>query len=282
MQSEGIRFQGISQLFSVSTPLFDGPIDLLLHLVKTNELSVTRVSLAEVAEQYMQCLDMMRSFDLEIAGEYLVIAATLLSIKSSVLLNEPVELVADEEGNLYDPYEALLAQLREAAIYQDAALELGRRSMLGVDVFEGPSLLRYVDARPREYCRHDPVLLGKAFSRLLQKASERGVSITISVDSVSIVERMMKVLKLLEESNGPVVFYALVPDVTSRASVISTFVALLELCKRGAITVVQNDSFEEIFIALSGTDVDPCELASDFDEVSGASTGRELDGAANA
>ena len=110
---ESASFTAVPQFFSVQTPLFDGPIDLLLHLVKTNELPITKLSLAEVAEQYMQCLDMMRSLDLEIAGEYLVIAATLLSIKSSVLLDEPVEMVPDEEGNLYDPYEALLEQLGE-------------------------------------------------------------------------------------------------------------------------------------------------------------------------
>ncbi|NMC63810.1 MAG: segregation/condensation protein A, partial [SAR324 cluster bacterium] len=95
MQSEAVKFQGLSQLFNVSLPLFDGPIDLLLHLVKTNELPISKVSLAEVAEQYMQCLELMKSLDLDVAGEYLVIAATLLAIKSSFLLNEPVELVMD-------------------------------------------------------------------------------------------------------------------------------------------------------------------------------------------
>ena len=254
-----------SGAFRVRTPLFDGPIDLLLHLVKTRELPIEKVSLSEVAEQYMECLDLMRSFDLEIAGEYLLIAATLLSIKSSVLLNEPVEFVADEDGNLFDPHEALLEQLRKAAIYQDAARELGTRDMLGIDVFEGSSLLRFVDPGPVEYCNHDPILLGKAFSKLLQRAAEKGVSVTITVDSVSIVERMMGVLKRLEQSEGPLVFYALVPDQTSKASIISTFVALLELCKRGAISIIQDDSLE-IFIGLSGTRIDTSVLRSDFDD----------------
>ena len=271
----------VSQAFRVQTPLFDGPIDLLLHLVKVRELSIEKLALSEVAEQYMHCLDLMRSFDLEIAGEYLLIAATLLSIKSSVLLNEPVELVADEEGNLYDPQEALLEQLRKAAIYQDAARELGTREMLGIDVFEGSSLLRYVDAAPVEYCNHDPILLGKAFSKLLQKAAAQGISLTITVDSVSIVERMMGVLKRLEQSEGPVVFHALVPDQTSRASIISTFVALLELCKRGAITVVQDDAFDTIYIGHSGQQIDTSTLESDFDEA-GNGSGEEVSGVVNA
>lgn len=279
-KSEALKFKGISQLFSVRTPLFDGPIDLLLHLVKTNELPIAKVALAEVAEQYLNCLDLMRSFDLEVAGEYLVIAATLLSIKSHVLLNDPVELVPDEDGNLHDPYEALLEQLREAAIYQDAASLLGQRSMLGEEVFDAPSLLRYVDAAPRQYQQHDPTVLGKAIARLLQKASERGTCLTIQFDSVSITERMMSVLRHLESSEGPVVFFALIPDISSRISIVATFIALLELCKRGAIKVVQESAADSIFIALTGTEFDFAGLRSDFDL---EETGEvKVDGAANA
>ncbi len=279
LPAEVPEFKGISQLFSVTTPLFDGPIDLLLHLVKTNELPIAKVALAEVAEQYLNCLDLMRSFDLEVAGEYLVIAANLLSIKSHVLLNEPVELIPDEDGNLYDPYEALLQQLREAAIYQDAAVMLGQRNMLGEEVFDAPSLLRYVDAAPREYQKHDPTLLGKAIVRLLQKASESGTCLTIQFDSVSITERMMSVLRRLESEEGPVVFFALIPDITSRISIVATFVALLELCKRGAIKVVQETAADSIFIALTGTQFDAAGLRSDFDEDAGE---REIEGTANA
>ncbi len=90
------EFEEYPHFFEVQVDLFKGPIDLLLHLVKQKELPLEEISLAEVADQYMHCLEQMRRFDLEIAGEYLVIAATLLSIKSSHLLNEPVELVEDD------------------------------------------------------------------------------------------------------------------------------------------------------------------------------------------
>ncbi|RIL11386.1 MAG: segregation/condensation protein A, partial [Proteobacteria bacterium] len=103
-----------AHFFEVKLDVFDGPIDLLLHLVKQNELPIEKVSLAKVASQYLECLEKMRYFDLDVAGEYLVIAATLVSIKSSILLNQPVELVEDEEGNLVDPHEELLNRLREA------------------------------------------------------------------------------------------------------------------------------------------------------------------------
>ncbi|MCB0334091.1 MAG: segregation/condensation protein A, partial [Bdellovibrionales bacterium] len=142
--------------FEVQLAFFQGPIDLLLHLVKRNELSIETVSLAEVASQYLECLDKMRQFDLEVAGEYLVIAATLLAIKSSVLLDEPIELVEDEDGNLVDPHEELLRRLREAEVYKDGAQALGQRHMYGIDVFSPPSLLSKVKAPPSEIKDHDP------------------------------------------------------------------------------------------------------------------------------
>ena len=134
--------------FQVQLELFDGPIDLLLHLVKKNELAIERIALAKVATQYMECVERMRSMNLDMVAEYLVIAATLLSVKSSVLLNEPVELVVDEEGNLVDPHKVLLERLREAQVYREGASSLAQRKLLGQDVFSGPSHLKRVPAPP--------------------------------------------------------------------------------------------------------------------------------------
>jgi segregation and condensation protein A len=88
-----------SRFFEVKLELFDGPLDLLLHLVKKKELPIEKVSLSEVTGQYLECIKSLRYYDVEVAAEYLVIAATLLSVKASVLLNEPVELVPDENGD---------------------------------------------------------------------------------------------------------------------------------------------------------------------------------------
>ncbi|MBX7145427.1 MAG: segregation/condensation protein A [Oligoflexia bacterium] len=256
-----------SHFFEVKLDLFNGPIDLLLHLVKQRELPLEKVSLAAVADQYMQCIEDMRHYDLEVAGEYLVIAATLVSMKSSILLNEPVELVQDEDGNLVDPHEQLLRRLREAEVYKDAASHLGRTPVLGLDVFAPPSSLKdYEDVEVR-LCDHDPLLLGKAFQKVLEKAGTDTKLITISVDSVTIVERMVGILDRLRTA-GPkgVVFYSLIPDLSSRGAIISTFVALLELCKRQAIRVRQERSWEDIFIAISDGEVQSAGLTSEFDE----------------
>ena len=248
--------------------LFDGPIDLLLHLVKRNELPIETLSLAEVAAQYMQCIQEMRELDLEVAGEYLVIAATLLSIKSSILLNEPVELVLDDEGNLVDPHEELLRRLREAQIYREGAQFLGGRSMLGVDVFEPQSLLGDIEAPEVRYKPHDAILLGLAFKALLKRVGKTNPTFTISVDSVTIVERMMSIVDRLRNAAAPVAFEDLVPDQTSRGSIISSFLALLELAKRQMIQVRQDGMFSSVTIALIGAESvnELPKMESEFDQ----------------
>ena len=254
-----------SHFFKVNLNLFRGPIDLLLHLVKSNELEITKISLADVTGQYMNCLENMQKIDLDIAGEYLVIAATLLSIKSCVLLNKPVELIEDEDGNLVDPHEELLRKIREAEIYKEGAYHLSHRDILGVDVFAPPSLLKTIVAPPEKYAEHDPLLLGKAFRKILDKLGSEAALYTITVDSVTIVERMMRVVDILKSFNGSVVFDKLIDDITSRPAVIGTFIALLELCKRQVISVKQDQSFDEIRIALADGHQEFRDFDSEFD-----------------
>lgn len=262
-------YEEYPHFFQVKLDLFDGPIDLLLHLVKVNELPIEKVSLAEVTDQYLNCLEEMRRFDLEIAGEYLVIAATLLSIKSSILLQEPVELVEDDSGSLVDPHDELLRRLKEAEVYKEGANSLGSRGLYGIDVFPGSASLKDVKSAPTTFKDHDPMLLGMAFQKLLKEAKGEEDVYTIELESVSIVERMMEVLNILRESSDKVQFKSLVPDLTRKSSIISTFIALLELCKRQVIHVQQEThagiEVENIYIALAVEELDMQNLRSDFD-----------------
>lgn len=258
--------EGYSHFFEVKLDQFNGPIDLLLHLVKQRELPIEQVSLAAVADQYMQCIVAVRDYDLEVAGEYLVIAATLLSIKSSILLNEPVELVEDEEGNLIDPHEELLRRLREAQIYKDGAEHLGRTPLLGVDVFSPPSCLDEFEDPETKFAQHDALLLGKAFKRVLEKSGASLDLITISVDSVSIVDRMMKIVDTLKASPQGLEFSGLIPDCCSKAAIVSTLIACLELCKRQAIHVRQDKEFDRILISIASENQQLGELHTEFDD----------------
>lgn len=249
--------------FNVSVGGFEGPIDLLLHLVKKNELEVTKLSLATVCEQYLACLSQMRvSLDLEMAGDYLVIAATLLSIKSSILLNKPVEFVEDSEGNLIDPHEELLRRLKEAQVYKDSALELGSYEYLHIDVFPPKATLREVRSVDMGLQPHEAYLLSKAFWKMLKQLDDRKVY-QVVLESVSILDRMNNVMDRLNISNGQLNFLELTRDVKSKGQLIGTFLALLELCKRQAISVMQSQDSEEIYVALAGiglTDLQPSEF----------------------
>lgn len=258
-------FEAKSQFFEVRLDLFDGPIDLLLHLVKQNELPIEKISLAQVTAQYLECIEEMRDLDLEIAGEYLVIAATLVSIKSSMVLNQPVEFVADEDGNLVDPHEELLRRLREAEVYRDGARHLATRHLLGIDVFSSPGVVFPGEEPEFVLKNHDALLLGKAFHKLLLKAGDAAPLMTISVDSVSIVERMIGVLDFLKISTGGVGFDRLVADPSNRGAIISTFLALLELCKRQVVHVRQSEVFDDIVVELKSADVDAAKLTSEYD-----------------
>jgi len=256
--------------FEVRLERFDGPIDLLLHLVKQNELPIEKISLAQVTSQYLECVEEMRDVDLEIAGEYLVIAATLVSIKSSIVRNQPVEFVADEDGNLVDPHEELLRRLREAEVYRDGAKHLASRHLLGIDVFSSSGVMLPGEEPEFVLKDHDAMLLGKAMLKLLQKAGGSAPLMTISVDSVSIVERMIGVLDHLKlaSSSAPgkaVAFERLVSDPSNRGTVISTFLAVLELCKRQVVQVRQSEVFDEIVVELRSGDVDAAKLTSEYD-----------------
>lgn len=257
--------------FAVQLELFDGPLDLLLHLVKVRELPIEKISLAQVASQYLKCLELMEEFDLEIAGEYLVIAATLVSIKSSVLLQQPVEFVTDEDGNLVDPHEELLRRLREAQVYQDSARELGVRSMLDVDVFAPVSSLKQIQKPPAKYRDHDPLLLGEAFRRVLKGAGKEADPMLFTIDSISIVERMMKTLEALKLAGGRIAFTGLLPKQFDCGVLLGTFIALLELCKRQVIGVVQDED-DEIFIMLRSETVTTEGFESEFDSTAEATS----------
>jgi len=263
-QIEKGKIPDTGSFFELRLEHFDGPIDLLLHLVKKNELPIERISLAQVASQYMNCIDRMKQLDLEVAGEYLVIAATLLSVKSAMLLNEKVELVEDEDGNLVDPHEELLNRLREAEIYKQGALELASRHLLGFDVFSSRSELGSIKAPPVEYKNHDPMLLGKAFKKMLDGVGEEE-RLTITLESVSIIETMMFILNTLKNERQAVSFEDLVAEPEKRSSIIATFLALLELSKRQLLSVNQEHPDADIRIALVSASIDTESLGSEFD-----------------
>lgn len=261
--------------FAVKLEAFDGPLDLLLHLVKERELEIELISLAEVTQQYLDYIDRMRGLDLEIAAEYLVVAATLVSIKASILLADPIDLELNPDDVMLDPHKELLLRLREAQVYKQGADQLAARKVLGVDVFATPSILNEIDPPDPGLRSHDILLLGEAFRKLLQRSGSDSNLMKIELSPVSVVEKMMGVLEILKTARSGIDFIKLVGESYDRGSIVVCFIALLELTKRRAISIKQDGVFGAIIVSLGSEDLESEGLESEFDTQSNGEDKKE-------
>jgi segregation and condensation protein A len=229
--------------YAVKLAFFEGPLDLLLHLIRENEVDVTEISIARVAEQYLEYLELMRELQLDIAAEYLVMAATLAWIKSRMLV--PVESGVEEaEGP--DPRAELVARLLEYQRFQQAAGELDRRPLLGRDVFAPAGVAPDPADRDPATCEVRVSLfeLIEAFRGVLHRAHDAGRVHEVVVETLTVRERMIAVMDQLASAES-VEFTDLLPPGSGparRALVIATFLALLELTRLAAVRIYQGVS----------------------------------------
>lgn len=238
----------------VSLPVFEGPLDLLLYLIKKAEVDIYDIEIASITDQYLAYLEQMARHDLEIAGEFLVVAANLIYIKSRTLLpadQQPPEEEAEEE----DPRWELIRQLVEYKKFKDAAGDFGARERLR-------ELIYHRKAKPvvaaAESGLKKPVLgrvsvldLVKAFQTVLQRARERDGFKEIYEDKFSVSDKIQAILELIER-DGRLRFFELFNDMTSRTEIAVTFLALLELIRLKQLKCVQSDVFGDIDILRVG------------------------------
>lgn len=246
-------------MYRFKLDVFEGPLDLLLHLVKKNEVEVNDVPTATITEQYLGYLEMMHDLQLDVAGEYLVMAATLLLIKSRTLLPASEEDLEEEE---LDTRANLVRQLLEYQRYREASLELSERPLLNRDVFTRPLLdadseelaeLKADDGPPR--VRATVWELFEAFRRILKKADEVEPVHDVEFEQVSLRDRARLVLDRLR-STRCIDFETLFADGATRLEVIVTFLALLELVRLKAVTATQEERFGRIVVELLAADAD--------------------------
>lgn len=226
---------------------FDGPLDLLLQLVKNNELEISKIALAQVCQQYLDCIQNLPDLDLDVASEYLVIAATLVSIKSDLLLNKPVEIIENDETGTSDLHDELLRKLREVELYKNAAGALHQYKILDIDVFATKSQLKYYQAPDTGLAEHDMTLLVKAFHRILKKIDDRKVY-KVVLDSVSIAERVSHIQDTLEKNSGILKVEDLYLESENKGELIGSFMAILELCKRQVVFVKQSGADADLML----------------------------------
>jgi segregation and condensation protein A len=223
--------------------IFEGPLDLLLHLIKKNEVSITDIPIATITEQYLATLELMQNLSLDVAGEFLVMAATLIHIKSRMLLPAGDDAADEDEG--VDPHEELVRRLLEYQRYKEAAAELEQRDLLTRDVFvRSPTPTEEVG--PRGFREVSVFELLGALKRIIDRLPKDTVH-EVALDKITVREKMTLLLETLR-AHGSVFFESLFVEVKSRVEVVVTFLAMLELVKVRAIRIFQEEMAGPIMI----------------------------------
>jgi len=221
---------------NVQLEMYGGPLDLLLHLIKKNEVSITDIPIALITEQYLETLDVMRNLNLDFAGEFVAMASTLIHIKSRMLLPPEEGEVDDDDG--MDPREELVRRLLEYERFKEASEELGKREILNRDVFIRSSEI-VEEVESNEFAPVSLFDLISALRRVLEKLPEDVVH-TVVLEHISVREKMTKILDVLHHI-GTADFHSLFEGAVSKMEVVVTFLALLELIKMRAVMVNQDE-----------------------------------------
>jgi segregation and condensation protein A len=242
---EQLDFESVLGDFPVRLVNFEGPLDLLLHLIKKNELNIYDIPIAIITEQYLEYLDLMSELDLDVAGEFLVMAATLIHIKSRMLLPRPDPTQEDPDE---DPREVLMRQLVEHQRFKAAAELLHEREIQRSAQWGRPDgrVSEVVGEAPEPEVEVDLFSLMTAFRQVLERARQRP-RVVLPAEQIPIETRIEQMLTRLSETDA-CGFEDLFADVATRAGMIVTFLALLEMIRLKLVRVFQQGSFGPIRI----------------------------------
>ncbi len=218
---------------------FEGPLDVLLHLIRSQELDIFDIPIALIARQYMEILERQTAIDLEAAGDYLVMASTLMQLKSRMLLPRQE---TDDEGNEIDPRQELVAQLIAYEQFRALAAELDERPRVLRDIFLRP-IFPEADEVQRPLPEADLSMLLTAFRRVLRRIGGE-VRHRIFTETISVREQMGRLLERLQL--GRVDLHEFLGEQPGKEALVTTMLALLELWRQQAIVVIQSESYGPI------------------------------------
>ncbi|MBH0018971.1 segregation/condensation protein A [Pseudoalteromonas sp. SWXJ133] len=224
---------------------FEGPLDLLLYLIKKHKLDVLELSIFSITEQYVSYVEMMTEFQLELAGEYLVMAALLAQIKSRLLLPVHEELQEEE-----DPRAELIKRLQEYELFKQAAENLDDIPRVGRDIFIAHAAMPISEDTSQNLPDIELKDLMLALSDVMARAKTFEHH-QITAEVLSTRERMSQILQQLSQANSAVVFNALFTPNEGRSGVVVSFIAMLELIKEGLVTCLQVSPESLIYVSLS-------------------------------
>jgi segregation and condensation protein A len=230
--------------FHFKLPVFEGPLDLLLHLIKENKIDIYDIPIVEITGQYLVYIDLLKDLNLEIAGEFLVMAATLIHIKSKMLLPPDEE---ESEESAEDPRAELVKRLLEYQAYKESSAHLRKREEIWKHIFRRP-----IHERNELEFDTEPMLveanvfdLLSAFKKLLEKAPEQALEITRETLTVS--DRINYIVACLENEDG-IRFEDLFKEGLTKITLVVTFLALLEIVRLGLAKIYQEQSFGIIWV----------------------------------
>lgn len=234
--------------YAIKLDIFEGPLDLLLYLIKKNEIDIYNIPIALITEQYLQYLKIIKSLNLDLAGEYLVMAATLIHIKSKMLLPVPDELT-DEDAE-EDPRAELIKQLLEYQTFKEAAAALETRPLLERDVFtRSASITDDLDktaVQDEELIEVSIFELIEAFHQLVSRTGQKEL-MEIDLEKMSITDMINDIMERLVREKD-LTFEELLGEKRDRRRIVYTFLALLELIKLKMVKAYQTAAFGVIRI----------------------------------
>lgn len=232
-------------MYKIVLPNFEGPFDLLLYFIKRDELNIYDIPISKITEEFLSYIKLMQYFDLELAGEFVLMASTLMYIKAQMLLPKPK---SDEDTEIEDPRTGLVQKLLEYKVFKDASADLSDRA-------EDQKYSYY-----RKYFEYDKNTIEaaanykntnifeliKAFKSVLYRAEKNSVNHVVKLETVTVEEKIHLITNLLK-SKKRISFFELTQSVV-RSHIIVTFLAILELMKYQKIMIFQEDNFDDIII----------------------------------
>jgi segregation and condensation protein A len=249
--------------YHVKIDTFEGPLDLLLHLINRLEIDIYDIPMSEITDQYLIYIKTMKELHLDVASEYLVMAATLLAIKSKMLLPKHEEIIVDDDMEINyeeDPRDELVERLIEYRKYKDAAedlrgLEEERNLMFSKPPSDLSELSKDIQVEKVEINVTIYDMLGALQKMMRRKKLQKPLATKIARQEISIEKRMEEILFELKSFKGRKSFYELFPF-PQKEHIVVSFLAILELMKRREIQIEQEQNFAEIFVmSLEGVEL---------------------------
>lgn len=261
----------LAMAYEVATPVYDGPFDLLLHLILKEEVDIHEVSLTRIVEAYLEEIQRMQMLDLDVATEFLLIASTLVELKTRRLLPGREDMDLDEELALWSERDLLLARLLDCKTFKDVAAvfsQLTERASQSFPRRSGPDE-RFADLLPDMLDGVTPGRLQRAYLRITQPKPPTSIDLFhVAPIRASVADALMEMLETLPKL-GKVTFRQITEAIHDRIEVVVRFLAILELYKQGRVTLEQSDRFGDIEVQWTAGDDTGFEAVLHIDDYEG-------------